>query len=129
MPSRFYPRSPSFTYGFLFLGSFDSTATLLTVTLSGSNHSLCSEFIDSAKSDMLDNLIFGATGKTALFFDPSVYILSFYLSIAGTPYCFGALLISVFPPVRSFIFFILDRKVILLYWCTVSSSLMALLHL
>ena len=53
------------------------TATLLTLTLSGSNHSLCCNFFGSAKLNVVDTLIFGPSGKTT-FSDPAaLYVSSF----------------------------------------------------
>ena len=106
----------------------ENAAILLALTLSGFNHSLCSELIGPAKANVVDTLIFYLTGKAA-FSNPIVHVSSFTLFKAGTLYCVAALLNNVFPPVRFLILYLLEHKVILLCWCTISSTLMTLLHL
>ena len=59
-----------------------------------------------------------ATGR-AFFSDPKQRVSSFSLPQGSSPCCFATLLKIVFPPVRLPSFFFLDRKVVILCWCTV----------
>ena len=103
--------SLSCTYSFLFLGNFKSTTTFLTLTLSGSNHLLCSEFIGLARLNVVKNVISGPTGKKAFFSNSYVvYILSSIICKAGTSSYFSALLTNVCPPARSLILFFRTAK-------------------